>query len=324
MPGALSTTPEALITTRGLSRRFGALVAVDEVDLEVRRGEVYGFLGPNGAGKSTLIRMLIGLLVPSSGSVEVMGYELPRQADALRPHVGYMTQKFSLYDDLSVEENLDFAAEIFGLGRAERRQRVAEALADYRLEDRRRQRPATLSGGWKQRLALAASTIHRPQLLLLDEPTAGVDPANRRLFWAKLFDLAAEGTTILVSTHYMDEAVRCHRLCMLIRGRRVATGQPALLTAALDDRVVEIRAEPIRAAIRALRELPDVVSVTQLGNRGHALLQPGSSAGRFAPILLEHLRQEGLSEPSAEVSEPSLEDVFVAVSLGEKLGEEAG
>jgi ABC-2 type transport system ATP-binding protein len=315
---------EPLIQARGVRRTFGDLVAVDGVDLDIHRGEVFGFLGPNGAGKSTLLRMLIGLLAPTDGEVRVMGYQLPREADRLRPNVGYMTQRFSLYDDLSVEENLDFAAEIFGMGRKVRRERVEKALRRFRLDARRAQRPGTLSGGWRQRLALATATIHCPALLLLDEPTAGVDPENRRDFWARLFELAEEGTTILVSTHYMDEAVRCHRLLMLRQGRREALGRPAELEAELDGRVIEILAEPVSEAVDALDGLPHVASVTQLGNRIHLLLTATAPRAQvLAPAIAEHLRGNvGLSRAEAFEAEPNLEDVFVAVGLGERLGEQ--
>ncbi|MCH9651750.1 MAG: ABC transporter ATP-binding protein [Deltaproteobacteria bacterium] len=311
---------EVVIEARGLSRRFGSLVAVEDFDLRVRRGEVFGFLGPNGAGKSTLIRMLVGLLPPSTGSATVLGFQLPAEAEDLRSHIGYMTQKFSLYEDLTVEENLEFAAEIFGLGRQEGRLRVEEVLAEHDLEERRGQRPATLSGGWKQRLALAAATIHRPRLLVLDEPTAGVDPDRRRAFWEKLFEFAAEGTTILVSTHYMDEAVRCHRLCMVRRGRRVAVGAPLALAAALEGRVVEVQADSMEAAIGALRVQPGVSSVTQLGRRAHILLEPtGPTSDQACEALLRALQSRGIGNVSAQAAEPNLEDVFVALSLGEKL-----
>ena len=215
------------IEARGLTRRFGTRVAVDGVYLTVRRGEIFGCLGPNGSGKSTLMRMLMGLLKPSAGTAEVLCHSVPRDAERLRPAVGYMTQHFSLYEDLTVEENLDFAAEVFGLARHRRRTRLAAVLGDSGLIAYRRTRAGALSGGWKQRLALAGATIHDPELLVLDEPTAGVDPQSRREFWEKLFRLAGDGTTIFVSTHYMDEAVRCHRLCMLRDGRRVAVGVPA-------------------------------------------------------------------------------------------------
>ncbi len=313
-----------MIEARGLSRSFGRRVAVDRVDLSVRRGEVFGFLGPNGAGKSTLIRLLVGLLKPTAGSARVLGLALPAEAERLRAEVGYMTQRFSLYEDLTVEENLEFAAEVFGLEARERPLRIAETLERFDLAERRDQRPATLSGGWKQRLALAVATVHRPQLLVLDEPTAGVDPDRRRGFWAEIFELAAEGATVLVSTHYMDEAVRCHRVCMLIRGRPVAIGSPAELTAALDGRVVEVEAEPVELAIAALTALPAAASVTQLGKRVHVLLAPGvQTADEAAPELLDHLRAAGLDRPGARAADPNLEDVFVALGLGERLVETA-
>lgn len=305
-----------VIEAQGLTRRFGSMVAVDGLDLTIRRGEVFGFLGPNGAGKSTLIRMMVGLLRPTSGRIEVLGHTLPREAEKLRRRVGYMTQRFSLYEDLSVEENLEFAAEIFGLGRADRRQRIEETLATFELGGRRDHRPATLSGGWRQRLALATATIHRPELLVLDEPTAGVDPDRRRAFWEQLFQLADAGATVLVSTHYMDEAVRCHRICMLIRGRRAGLGSPAELTAELEDRVVEIAAEPVATAIAVLRAGPLVASVTQLGSRVHVLLAKGApEAERAAPLLEKRLAEAGLRRAVARPAEPNLEDVFVALGL---------
>jgi len=307
-----------------LKRRFGKLTAVDGVDLDVHRGEVFGFLGPNGAGKSTLIRMLVGLLPPSAGSARVLGHELPRQSEKLRAQVGYMTQRFSLYEDLSIEENLRFAAEIFGLKRDLRARRVEEVLAEYELAERRAQRPATLSGGWKQRLALAVANVHEPSLLVLDEPTAGVDPDRRRAFWEKIFEIASRDATVLVSTHYMDEAVRCHRLCMLIRGRPVAIGSPVALTQALEGRIVEIETEEPEAAIALLRVMDRVSSVTQLGDRVHVLLsRETESAQVAAPELEKHLRAAGHEGAIAQAAQPNLEDVFVALNLGEKLIEEA-
>ena len=307
-----------------MKRRFGKLTAVDGVDLDVHRGEVFGFLGPNGAGKSTLIRMLVGLLPPSAGSARVLGHELPRQSEKLRAQVGYMTQRFSLYEDLSIEENLRFAAEIFGLKRDLRARRVEEVLAEYELAERRAQRPATLSGGWKQRLALAVANVHEPSLLVLDEPTAGVDPDRRRAFWEKIFEIASRDATVLVSTHYMDEAVRCHRLCMLIRGRPVAIGSPVALTQALEGRIVEIETEEPEAAIALLRVMDRVSSVTQLGDRVHVLLsRETESAQVAAPELEKHLRAAGHEGAIAQAAQPNLEDVFVALNLGEKLIEEA-
>ncbi|HSP99737.1 MAG TPA: ABC transporter ATP-binding protein [Candidatus Dormibacteraeota bacterium] len=309
-----------VIETHGLTRRFGALTAVDAVDLNIRRGEIFGCLGPNGSGKSTLMRMLLGLLSPTAGTAHVLGCDMPRDAERLRARVGYMTQRFSLYEDLTVEENLDFAAEVFGLPRARRRARVAAAIAEAELTRYRRTRAAALSGGWKQRLALAAATVHEPELLLLDEPTAGVDPQSRRRFWEKLFELTAHGTTILVSTHYMDEAVRCHRLCMLRDGRRVALGAPRVLTAALAGRVVELRTERTDEAIALLTASPLVASVTQLGDTAHVLLAGDAPpAPQSAARLAARLGDAGIALAGAGPAAAVLEDVFVALLLGETI-----
>ncbi|MCP4153246.1 MAG: ABC transporter ATP-binding protein [bacterium] len=305
---------------RGLTRFFGSLKAVDHLDLDVHRGEIFGFLGPNGAGKSTLIRMLTGLLSPTSGVAAVLGHSMPEEAEILRPKVGYMTQKFSLYDDLSVEENLEFAAEIFGLAKAQRKQRLNHVIADFGLGERKKQRPATLSGGWKQRLALAVATVHNPELLFLDEPTAGVDPDSRRMFWSKLFDLAAAGTTMLVSTHYMDEAVRCHRLCLVRNGQRCAIGSPYELMDAMQGRIVEINAHPPDKVLNYLEKQANIASATQMGNRLHLLLEQGGPHALDAAAQLSHdLKQNGFSVQSAESAEPNLEDVFVALTHGETI-----
>jgi ABC-2 type transport system ATP-binding protein len=297
------------IRTRGLTRRFGTLVAVDHVDLEVPRAAIYGFLGPNGSGKSTTIRMLCGLLVPSEGEAEVLGLQMPRDAEKLRRKLGYMTQRFSLYEDLSVRENLEFLGEIYSLGAAQRRARIAALLDEFRLEERAEQRAGTLSGGQKQRLALAAATLHEPELLFLDEPTSAVDPQSRRDFWESLFRLVERGTTILVSTHYMDEAERCHGLAILDRGRIVADGAPERLMAEIDAAVVEIEGPDLRAARDVLGRLVEVQSVAQLGQRLHALVDRdvAEPASRLARALAD-------AEVEARVvlARASLEDVFVA------------
>ena len=305
----MSATPA--IVAAGLTRRFGRLTAVDAVDLTIPRARIYGFLGPNGSGKSTTIRMLCGLLAPSAGSVEVLGYRVPRDAERLRRRVGYMTQRFSLWDDLTVLENLEFMARIFGLAAAERRRRIAELSREYDLGAVLQQRAGTMSGGQRQRLALAAATLHRPELLLLDEPTSAVDPQSRRDFWESLFGLVREGATILVSTHYMDEAERCHGLAILAEGQLVAEGTPRQLMRDIPAAVVEVEAEETAAARAALQGADRIRSIAQLGTRLHALLDrdtpdPGGYVrGRLAA-----------QQVAAQVHEvqASLEDVFVAAT----------
>jgi len=303
--------PRLAIRATGLTRRFGAVLAVDRLALSIPRAQIYGFLGPNGSGKSTTIRMLCGLLRPTAGRIEALGLEIPRQAELLRTRLGYMTQRFALWDDLTTLENLRFMAAIYALDGAERDRRVAQALDEYRLREFATRPAATLSGGQKQRLALAAATLHRPELLLLDEPTSAVDPQSRRDFWDALFGLTAAGTTILVSTHYMDEAERCHALAILHQGRLVADGAPAELQRRCTLQVVEVSPADVDAARAALAGLPGLISVAQLGARLHALLEPdGSAAARIAAALRAH----GVVA-SVESVGASLEDVFVAATL---------
>jgi ABC-2 type transport system ATP-binding protein len=304
-------TEPLAIRARGISKRFGALLAVDRVDLSVPRANVYGFLGPNGSGKSTTIRMLCGLLTPSEGEIDVLGFKIPQQAEQLRKHIGYMTQKFALYEDLTVRENMEFMAAVQGLSRPQRKLRIDELIEAYSFGDRQKQLAGTMSGGQKQRLGLACAIIHKPELLFLDEPTSAVDPESRRDFWEKLFDLADAGTTILVSTHYMDEAERCHRIAILETGRLVADGTPAELTRALVGRTMGVRASQPRKAQAALHATPGVLSVAQIGNELRVLVEPGGDAA----LLQERLRAAAID---AEVSaiEPNLEDVFVSATHG--------
>lgn len=212
------------VTVRGLRKVFGSRVAVEGLDLRIRTGEVFGLLGPNGSGKTTTIRMLCGLMTPTSGNATVVGHDVVREPERVRWRIGYMSQRFGLYDDLTVAENMRFYASVYGLSGAERRRRIEEQLAELGLEERAGQLAGTMSGGWKQRLALACATTHHPAMLFLDEPTAGVDPASRRLLWQWVYRLAHRGTTILVTTHYMDEAERCERLAFLSRGHLIALG----------------------------------------------------------------------------------------------------
>ncbi len=303
---------EFAIQARGLSKHFGTLVAVDKLDLDVPRGQIYGFLGPNGSGKSTTIRMLCGLLTPTEGSATVLDTKVPGDTSRLKAHIGYMTQKFSLFGDMTNEENLQFIAEIYSYPRKQRRARINELLELYDLADRRKQLAGTMSGGQKQRLALACAVLHKPSLLLLDEPTSAVDPQSRRDFWAKLFALAETGTTILVSTHYMDEAERCHRLAILDHGVKVADGTPQDLKQSTGMHVVEVMAENSFAAQRALADVPGVVSVTQLGIRLRILIPEAidDPLGR----VRDRLEARGIAA-TTQLSSAGLEDVFVAVTL---------
>ena len=300
------------IRARGLTKTFGQLVAVNHLDLEVPSGQIYGFLGPNGSGKTTAIRMLCGLLKPTSGGAQVLGLEVPGATNELKPRIGYMTQKFSLYGDLTVVENLKFIADIYALPRNQQKTRIEELISEYHFDSQRKQQAGTLSGGQKQRLALACAVLHKPELLLLDEPTSAVDPRIRRDFWAQLFELADGGTTILVSTHYMDEAERCHRLAILHHGNKVADGAPADLQASTGMSVIEVLADSPREANQALGNRAEVVSVTQLGVRLRVLIpevhpDPGQ-------LVKDCLDQHNITATIRQVP-ASLEDVFVATTL---------
>ncbi|NIB39206.1 ABC transporter ATP-binding protein [Pseudomaricurvus alkylphenolicus] len=300
------------IVTKGMSRYFGDHKAVDGVDLNIPSGSIYGFLGPNGCGKSTSIRMLTGLLTPTRGSVKVLGYELPHQAEALRVRIGYMTQKFSLYADLTVRENLYFVGRIYNLSGKVLRARVDELMVLYHLEAIDKQLAGSLSGGQKQRLALAAATIHDPDLLFLDEPTSAVDPENRREFWERLFDLCGEGKTILVSTHYMDEAERCHGLAILENGIKRADGSPQALMQRMGANVIEIDGgnNQLRQLKNQLIARPEIISAAQLGTRLRVLVS--SEVPQPLIYLSKQLgRDEQKAQRRLQQVRPSLEDVFV-------------
>ena len=301
------------ILARGLTRRFGPTVAVDNIDLDIPRGRIYGFLGPNGSGKSTTLRMLCGLLRPSAGRVEVLGIDVAAAPEEVRRHLGYMTQKFSLWDDLTVRENLRFMGSVYGLTGNALQARIAELLAQYRLGDRAEQRAGTMSGGQRQRLALAAATIHNPELLLLDEPTSAVDPQSRRDFWDRLFALANVGTTVLLSTHYMDEAERCHRLAILAEGHLVAEGTPADLTQNIAADVLRLNRDPGVALRAQIAGLPGVLGVAQIGTQLRIIC--AKSEDRRHDRLRTTLRAAG-DTSSLETVSANLEDVFVVSTHG--------
>ena len=307
---------ELAIQAHGLCKDFGKVQAVRSLNLEVPRSRIYGFLGPNGSGKTTAIRMLCGLLTPTAGDIEVLGHAIPKEAEALRLKVGYMTQKFSLFDDLTVTENLQFMADIFTLDKKLKTERIGLAIERYDLGRFTVQRAGTLSGGQRQRLALAATTLHKPELLFLDEPTSAVDPENRRAFWESLFDLVAEGTTILVSTHYMDEAERCHALAILDKGVLVAEGSPAQLQAAIDAQIVLVESDQPRRVGKLLEAQAFVHSSAQVGNVLRVMVSSDLPAPENA--VSEVISGNGLHLKYCKIANPGLEDVFVAATRARK------
>jgi ABC-2 type transport system ATP-binding protein len=296
---------EAIVHTEHLSRRFGSAVAVRDVTLEVHRGEIFGVLGPNGAGKSTTIRMLCGILDPSGGRGTVVGFDVARDSERIKERIGYMTQRFSLYEDLTVFENLRFYAGLYST--PNRSQRIAEVLETSGLRDRRDQIAGTLSGGWKQRVALACATIHQPPLLFLDEPTAGVDPVSRREFWEQIHLLSSQGTTILVTTHYMDEAERCHRLAFIFRGSVLDVGTPAEIVERRKLRVAELQVDDAPKAAEKLRQLPEVDEVAHYGHTMRLATLGGADPEEVARRAL------GPALLSSRPVRVTVEDAFVSM-----------
>jgi ABC-2 type transport system ATP-binding protein len=299
-----------VIEAEHLSRRFGSLWAVRDVTLRVERGEIFGVLGPNGAGKSTTIRMLCGILDPTSGSGRVVGHDIATDSEGIKQNIGYMTQRFSLYEDMTVEENLRFYASIYGMSGRARRQRIESVLEQAGLRDRRTQLAGTLSGGWKQRVALASSTIHRPPLLFLDEPTAGVDPVSRREFWDQIHRISDEGTTVLVTTHYMDEAERCHRLAFIFRGELLATGTPLEVVERRNLTVLELETGRTLEAAKLLRAADGVEEVNHFGLVIRVALRNSSDPEGTVRRALE---PQGFEIKRLQRSRVSVEDAFVSM-----------
>jgi ABC-2 type transport system ATP-binding protein len=299
-----------------LVKAFGSFVAVDHVSLQVAKGEIFGFLGPNGAGKSTAIRMLCGLLIPTSGRGSVNGFDVAKQPEDIRRSIGYMSQKFSLYDDLTVEENIDFFSGIYGVPRERRAERKEYVVRMAGLAERRTALTSTLAGGWKQRLALGCAILHDPPVLFLDEPTSGVDPIARGAFWGLIHDLSETGHTIFVSTHYMDEAEYCHRLALMYRGKVIALGPPAELKQGLTGQtLLQLDTADPLATMRALEALPGVRDVAVFGGGLHVTvddLESGSAKIRHA------LDSRGIAVQRLDPIEPSMEDVFVAMIEAEE------
>ncbi len=296
-------TPPPAIDVHNLVKRFGDRTVVDHVSMQVAAGEIAGFLGPNGSGKTTTIRLMCGLLIPGGGEGQVLGHDIRRDGAAIKREVGYMTQRFSFYEDLTIEENLNFVAGLYGLDPA--RQAVADTLANLGLTSRKRQLAGSLSGGWKQRLALAACIMHRPRLLMLGEPTAGVDPKARREFWDEIHQLAATGLTVLVSTHYMDEAEGCHKINYIAYGKLIARGTVAEMVREADLSTVVLEGPGVAEAARLLRSLPGVDQVAAYGNALHVI-------GRDGPALLRATRDVATrTGTTRHEAAPSLEDVFI-------------
>ncbi|HTY93248.1 MAG TPA: ABC transporter ATP-binding protein [Steroidobacteraceae bacterium] len=301
-------TDDTAVLAEGLTRSFGGFTAVDRLDLRIAKGEVVGFIGPNGAGKSTTLRMLCGLLTPTSGRAVVAGFDVGRQPEAVREHIGYMSQRFSLYGDLTVRENLHFFGGLYRVPRSEFAARIQAAVAMAGLEGREEALVRTLAGGWKQRLALGCAILHRPPVLFLDEPTSGVEPEARRHFWDLIHNLAGGGVTILVSTHYMDEAEYCNRIALIDAGRMVAIGSPGELRAReLAGKLYEFDCTAPGAALIALQQAPGVIDAVIFGDRLHVMIAPRGSAAEVSALL----ERQGLRTGLPRLIAPSLEDVFV-------------
>jgi ABC-2 type transport system ATP-binding protein len=297
------------VAVEGLTRTFGAFTAVDHVSFEVARGEIFGFLGPNGAGKTTTIRMLCGLLAPSAGHGTVAGFDLGTETEFIKRRIGYMSQLFSLYGELTVGQNIEFFSSLNGVAREERAARRAWVLEMAGLEDHAGRLTQDLPLGWKQRLALGTAVLHRPPILFLDEPTSGVDPISRRSFWSLIYELADQGTTVFVSTHYMEEAEYCHRLALMNRGRLIALDRPAALRHQLREPVLEIRTTHGLEAVEALQALEGVRAAGLFGRAVHATV--ADSPG-MREAIERRLRERGIGYESIERIEPTLEHVFIA------------
>ncbi len=302
------STPDTVVAEH-LTRRFGDFVAVDDVSFAVHSGEVFGFLGPNGAGKTTTIKMLAGLLPPSAGSARVAGFDVATERPAIKESIGYMSQLFSLYGDLTVEENIALFAGLYAVPRRRRPARREWVLGMAHLGDERHRLVAELPLGFKQRLALGCAVLHEPPILFLDEPTSGVDPSSRRSFWELIYELAGGGTTVFVTTHYMEEAEYCHRLALMNRGRLVALDSPRALRAASDEPLLAVETADAPRAVAALADVPEVVRAGMFGRELHVTVHDATAGER---AIRERLRAAGVEATAVHPVEPSLEDVFIA------------
>jgi ABC-2 type transport system ATP-binding protein len=299
------------VVVKDLERRFGSFVAVNRVSFEVAQGEIFGFLGPNGAGKSTTIRMLCGILAPSGGAGTVAGFDIRTQAEKIKAHIGYMSQKFSLYEDLTVEENIDFYSGIYRLAPEKKQQRKEWVIEMAGLQEHRHSRTGILAGGWKQRLALGCAILHEPPIIFLDEPTSGVDPISRRRFWDLIYELAGRGVTVFVTTHYMDEAEYCDRIGLIYRGELIAIGSPEVLKRELmPEEVLEVLCQRPQDAMGEIEKLPGVKEVALFGKGLHVVAEDGEAT---AETVRSFLKERGYEIARVEKIVPSLEDVFVSL-----------
>lgn len=311
MNDSVSRAEEYAVSVHDLERCFGAFIAVNKINLDVKCGEVFGFLGPNGAGKSTTIRMLCGLLAPTYGSGTVAGFDIAREPENIKKHIGYMSQKFSLYEDLTVEQNIDFYSGIYRIPREKKAARKAWLLEMAGLKDHRKMATGLLPGGWKQRLSLGCALLHEPPIIFLDEPTSGVDPISRRSFWELIRELAASGVTVFVTTHYMEEAEFCDRLGLIYRGELIANGTPTeLKTRYMHDQVLEISCESPFRAMAVIEKIQGVKEAALFGNRIHAATE---NADALAALLKKELPEAGFPTKGLRRISPSLEDVFVSL-----------
>lgn len=299
------------VIVKDLERRFGSFVAVNRISFEVSKGEIFGFLGPNGAGKSTTIRMLCGILAPSGGEGTVAGFDIRTEAEKIKAHIGYMSQKFSLYEDLTVEENIDFYSGIYCLTPEKKQERKEWVIEMAGLQEHRHSRTAILAGGWKQRLALGCAILHEPPIIFLDEPTSGVDPISRRRFWDLIYELAGRGVTVFVTTHYMDEAEYCDRIALIYRGELIAMGSPEVLkTELMPEEVLEVLCQRPQDAMGEIEKVPGVKEVALFGKGLHVVAEDGEATAAMVRSLL---KERGYEIARVEKIVPSLEDVFVSL-----------
>ena len=312
---------EKAVVVRDLERRFGSFIAVNKVSFEVNKGEIFGFLGPNGAGKSTTIRMLTGILAPSGGTGTVAGFDVGKQSEEIKKHIGYMSQKFSLYEDLTVEENIDFYSGIYRISPEKKKARKEWVLEMAGLKEHRNSRASILSGGWKQRLALGCAILHEPPVIFLDEPTSGVDPISRRAFWDLIYELSGRGVTIFVTTHYMDEAEYCDRIALIYRGELTAIGTPEeLRTKLMQEDVLEVFCERPQDAMSEIEKIPGIKEVALFGRGLHVVAEDGNAAvGHIRATLVA----DGYRVDAVGQIVPSLEDVFVSLIEGRDRAEQA-